>query len=143
MPMNDKEIAQSSVNKMVMHDKFSQWLGIEVLDVKPGACMLKMPVREEMLNGFNILHGGVSFSLADSALAFASNSHGRLSVAIDANMSFPKAAVVGDVLTATATELNLSNKLGTYDIKIHNQNNELIALFKGTVYRTSKNILDE
>lgn len=141
--MNKKDLAETAVNKMFSNDKFSQWLGIEIWDIKPGSCVLKMFVRDEMLNGFNILHGGVTFSLADSALAFASNSHGRLSVVIDANMSFPKSAKTGDVLTATATELNLSNKLGTYDIKIHNQNDELIALFKGTVYRTSKNILDE
>ncbi|MBT8196179.1 MAG: hotdog fold thioesterase [Bacteroidia bacterium] len=141
--MNAQELAQASVNKMLSKDKFSEWLGIEVVEIKPGFSKLKMQIREEMLNGFDILHGGVSFSLADSALAFASNSHGRLSLAIEAGMSFPKAVLVNDVITATANQVSLTNKLGTYDIKIHNQKNELVGLFKGTVYRTSKNIVDE
>ena len=89
---------EAAVNKMFRNDKFSQWLGIEIWEIKPGSCDLKMFVRDEMLNGFDILHGGVTFSMADSALAFASNSHGRLSVVIEANMSFPKSAKTGDVL---------------------------------------------
>jgi acyl-CoA thioesterase len=97
-----------------------------------------MKVKKEMLNGFAILHGGITFSLADSALAFASNSHGRMSVSIEASMSYVESGKEGDVLTATANEISLSNKIGIYDIEVKNQNNKLIAHFKGTVYRTSK-----
>src|SRR5262245_8301416 len=87
------------VDDMYRLDRFSQLLGIVIQSVSEGACTLEMPVNRDMVNGFGIVHGGVTFSLADSALAFASNSHGRLSVAIEASISFPVAVHVGDVLT--------------------------------------------
>jgi acyl-CoA thioesterase len=128
---------------MIKKDEFSRLLGMEVEHIAPGKSILKMLVRKDMLNGFGILHGGVTFSLADSALAFASNSYGRLSVAVEASISFPSAAKEGDMLRAVANEINLSNKMGVYIIDITNQNNERIGIFKGTVYRTSKEILPE
>ena len=91
-----------------------------------------------MVNGFGLAHGGIAFSLADSALAFASNAYGRLSVALDCSISFPVAVKVGDELTATANELSLTNRTATYLIEVTNQKNEKVAFFKGTVYRTSK-----
>lgn len=127
------------VTKMMKIDAFSQWLGIEVIESKEGSCQLKMSVRPEMCNGFGIIHGGVTFSLADSALAFASNAHGRLSVALECSISYPNPVNVGDTLFAEATEVNLSNKIGIYTIPITNQNGVLVGAFKGTVYRTSKN----
>lgn len=126
------------VDKMYHGDAFSQWLGIERLEEKIGYSKLRMTVREEMTNGFKIAHGGITYSLADSALAFASNSHGRQSVSIETSISHTKAVHIGDVLTAEAIELNLSNATGIYDIKVTNQNDETVALFKGTVYRTKK-----
>lgn len=126
------------VNTMFDQDWFSQWLGIERVEVKEGSCILKLKVRKEMLNGFQILHGGITFSLADSALAFASNSHGRKSVSIEASMSYITSAKEGDILTANAVELSCTNKTGIYNITVHNQENTLVAHFKGTVYRTSK-----
>ena len=123
---------------MYDNDAFSQWLGIEVVDAKDGYCELKMPVRKEMLNGFQIAHGGIAYSLADSALAFASNSHGRKSLSVETSISHTVSVKEGDVLTAITEELSLSDKIGVYHITITNQDNQEVAYFKGTVYRTSK-----
>jgi acyl-CoA thioesterase len=127
------------VNKMMEADAFSQWLGVKILESEKGSCKLQMEVRKEMCNGFGIIHGGITFSLADSALAFASNAHGRLSVALECSISYPNAVKVGDVLIAEATEVSLTNKIGIYNIPVTNQNNEVVGVFKGSVYRTSKN----
>tara|TARA_B100001146_G_C15961988_1_gene340222 strand:- start:211 stop:633 length:423 start_codon:yes stop_codon:yes gene_type:complete len=124
--------------KMYDNDAFSQWLGIEVVEVKDGYCELKMTVRKEMLNGFQIAHGGIAYSIADSALAFASNSHGRKSLSVETSISHTVSVKEGDVLTAITEELSLSNKIGVYLITITNQDNQEVAYFKGTVYRTSK-----
>ena len=124
--------------KMYDNDAFSQWLGIEVVEVKDGYCELKMTVRKEMLNGFQIAHGGIAYSLADSALAFASNSHGRKSLSVETSISHTVSVKEGDVLTAITEELSLSDKIGVYLITITNQENQEVAYFKGTVYRTSK-----
>jgi acyl-CoA thioesterase len=131
--------ATKIVNQMFQGDAFSKWLGIEIVTVKEGRCELKMTIREEMTNGFNIAHGGITYSLADSALAFASNAHGRKSVSVETSISHTKQCLVGDVITAKAIEKSLSNKIAIYEITITNQNEETVALFKGTVYRTSKN----
>lgn len=136
--MEQNNNGKKIVAKMYDNDPFSQWLGIEVIASDKGSCQLKMTVREEMCNGFGIIHGGVTFSLADSALAFAANAHGRLSVALECSISYPNAVKVGDVLIAKATEVNLSNKIGIYNIPVTNQNGELVGVFKGSVYRTSK-----
>ncbi len=133
-----KELAKKVVDKMMAEDKFSQWLGIETILIKQGHCILKMKIREEMVNGFGISHGGIAFSFADSALAFASNAYGRLSVALECSISFAIAVKVGDELICEAKELSLTNKTGTYHMEISNQKNEKVAFFKGTVYRTSK-----
>ena len=136
--MDPKELATKVVDQMYNNDPFSQWLGIERVEDGEGTSILKMTVRKEMLNGFDIAHGGITYSLADSALAFASNSHGIKSVSIETSISHVESVKEGDVLTATAKELNLTNKLGRYEITVINQNNVLVALFKGTVYRTGK-----
>lgn len=126
------------VQTMYEKDWFSQWLGIEVIESSEGKSVLKMTVRNEMLNGFGIAHGGISYSFADSALAFASNSHGKKSVSIETSISHIKTIKENDILTATAELKNKSNKLGIYEVEVINQDNELVALFKGTVYRTSE-----
>jgi acyl-CoA thioesterase len=137
--MNSKEKAYA-IAKQLMYDNdaFSQWLGIQILDLDAGKAILKMTLRPEMTQGFGIAHGGISYSLADSALAFAANSHGRKSVSVETSISHLLAVEVGDVLTATAIEESLSNKIAVYNIRIVNQSNKLVALFKGTVYRSSK-----
>ena len=126
------------VNKMYSNDGFSQWLGIEIVRVKGGFCEVKMNVREEMLNGFQIAHGGIAYSLADSALAFASNSHGRKSLSVETSISHTVSVKKDDVLTAMTEELSLSDNIGVYLISITNQKKQEVAHFKGTVYRTSK-----
>lgn len=126
------------VDKMMETDAFSKWLGIKILASAKGSCKLQMQVRPEMCNGFGIIHGGITFSLADSALAFASNAHGRLSVALECSISYPNAVNVGDVLTAEATEVSLTNKIGIYNIPVTNQKGDIVGVFKGSVYRTSK-----
>jgi len=131
--------AKKIVGQMFENDAFSKWLAIEVVEVKEGCCELKMTIREEMTNGFKIAHGGITYSLADSALAFASNSHGRKSVSVETSISHTKQCLVGDVLTAKAVEKSITNKIAIYEITITNQKDEIVALFKGTVYRTSKN----
>ena len=133
-----KELSNNIVNKMLAEDKFSEWLGIQTVLIEQGHCILKMIVREEMTNGFGKAHGGIAFSFADSALAFASNSYGRMSVALECSISFAIPVNVNDELTCEARELSLTNKTGTYHIEVSNQKNEKVAFFKGTVYRTSK-----
>jgi len=123
---------------MFDEDLFSQWLGIERVLIEQGHCILRMTIRKEMVNGFGIAHGGICFSFADSALAFASNAYGRLSVALECSISFPVAVKVGDVLTCEAKELALTNKTGTYLIEVKNQDSKNVAFFKGTVFRTNK-----
>lgn len=136
--MDAQELAVKVVDKMFNNDPFSQWLGIERIQDGPGVSVLRLDVRQEMLNGFDILHGGITYSLADSALAFSSNSHGRKAVSVETSISHLISCKVGDTLTATAEEMSLSNKIGIYHVTVTNQNGDKVALFKGSVYRTSK-----
>src|SRR6476620_12203747 len=129
---------QDVVRHMMQHDLFSQWLGIEVLDVKEGYSKIKMTVREEMINGFGIVHGVIAFSLSDSAFAFACNNRNVLSVALDTSINFTKPVHVGDVLNAEAKELHNGKSTGLYHITITNQHDHVVALFKGTCFRTGK-----
>ena len=124
-------------NKMYEQDAFSQWLGIKIEDISDGYCQLKMIVRKEMLNGFHIAHGGIAYSLADSALAFASNSNGKKSLSIETSISHTISIKDGDELTATTEELSVTDKIGVYLITVTNNKDQEIAYFKGTVYRTS------
>jgi acyl-CoA thioesterase len=139
MPNNEK--AKQVVAHMMQHDLFSQWLGIEVLEIKEGYSKIKMIVRNEMMNGLGIVHGGIAFSLADSAFAFACNNRNVLSVALDTSINFLKPVHVADVLTAEAKELHNGKSTGLYHITISNQNGHTVALFKGTCFRTSKSLL--
>lgn len=133
--------AKAVVDHMMKNDLFSQWLGIEVLEIKEGRSKIKMTIRPEMVNGFGIIHGGIAFSLADSAFAFACNNRNVLSVALDTSINFIKPVHVGDVLTAQATELHNGKSTGLYQIEIKNQKDHVIAVFKGLCYRTDKPLL--
>jgi acyl-CoA thioesterase len=124
--------------RMMEKDRFSHWLGLEVDEIGAGYCRLHYSIREDMVNGFEQVHGGVLFSAADSALAFACNSHGRIAVALDVSITFTRPGKIGDKLTVEAKEVYLGNKTGVYDIRTTNEEGELVALFKGTVYRTSQ-----
>lgn len=131
-------IVTKIVDKMFLNDPFSQWLGIERVNDELGNVTLAMTIRKEMLNGFGIAHGGITYSLADSALAFSANSHGMQSVSIDTSISHTKTLKEGDKITTKVEEISLTKRTGIYQIKILNQDNELVAYFKGTVYRTGK-----
>ena len=126
------------VNEMYGQDKFSQWLGIEIIEVSDGNCQLRMTVKKEMLNGFKIAHGGIAYSLADSALAFAANTHGNKSLSLETSISHLETIKEGDVLTAVTKEEFLSGKMAKYYVSIMNQDSKKIAIFKGQVHRTSK-----
>ena len=132
------DLAKKVVDKMINGDAFSQWLGIEVLETSTGLCKLKMKVRMEMTNGFDIAHGGIAYSLADSCLAFAANADGVQSVSIETSISHTKKVMSGDTLLAHAEEINKGGKTALYYITITNQDNIEIAHFKGTVFRTAK-----
>ena len=136
--MDAQSLAERVVARMYDHDPFSIWLGIERLLVAPGRCELRMTVREEMLNGFSIAHGGITYSLADSCLAFAANSHGIQSVSVETSISHTRPVKAGDMLTATSEEMSLSRSIGIYHITVRDQDGRTVALFKGTVYRTGK-----
>ncbi len=130
--------ARAVVDRMMAQDAFSQWLGVEVLDAGPQRATIRMTVRPEMVNGFGTAHGGIVYSLADSAFAFASNSDGLISVAVDCSISYPAAVRPGDVLTATAAEQSATRKLGFSEVTVRNQQGEIVGHFRGTVYRTHK-----
>ena len=132
------KLAKKIVNKMINGDAFSKWLGIKVLEINEGNCTLKMTVRDEMTNGFNIAHGGITYSLADSALAFAANTYNIQSISIETSISHTKKVQSGDILKATTKEINKSKKTSIYYITITNQDNIEVAHFKGTVYKTEK-----
>jgi acyl-CoA thioesterase len=136
--MRHKQLAEEIVNKMHTEDGFTAWMGIEVVKIAPGHVVLQMIVRREMLNGFHTCHGGILFSMADTALAFASNSHGRLCVLAQANISYPESVHEGEILKAEAVELSVKNRIAIYNVNITKNDNTKVALFRGTVYRTNK-----
>lgn len=129
---------QAVLDIMITRDAFSQLLGLKVDEVREGYCKLHYTVREDMLNGFGNIHGGVLFSAADSAFAFSCNSHGIITVALDVSITFTRPAKVGDILTVEAQEIHLGNRTGLYDIRTTNEQGELVCFFKGTAYRTGK-----
>tara|TARA_B110000046_G_scaffold88140_1_gene96242 strand:+ start:2842 stop:3255 length:414 start_codon:yes stop_codon:yes gene_type:complete len=129
------EIVQTG---MYENDAFSKWLGIELINISRGYAKIKMTVREEMTNGFKIAHGGITYSLADSAFAFASNSWGEQAVSIETSISHTKPVQIDDVLTAETSMKNKSKRLAIYNVTVTNQNEKVVALFKGTVFHTGK-----
>jgi acyl-CoA thioesterase len=133
----DRRAAQV-VSALLTRDEFSRWLGLEVVELAPATCLCRMTVREEMVNGFGVAHGGIAYSLADSALAFASNTHGRVTLSIENGISYPAPARPGDVLSALCTEQSASYRVAFYQVRVTNQRDELVALFRGTVFRTSE-----
>ncbi|HEV8363911.1 MAG TPA: hydroxyphenylacetyl-CoA thioesterase PaaI [Gemmatimonadaceae bacterium] len=135
---NAQRLAERVQQAMLARDVFSRWLGVDVIDIGPGTCTLSMTVRGEMLNGFGVAHGGIVFSVADSAFAFACNTHGRVTVSIENSITYPAAIREGDVLTAVAREEAASERLGYYRVDVTRQGGELVGLFRGTAYRTLK-----
>ena len=123
---------------MVENDEFSRWLGLEVTHVAPNEATVRMTVRPEMVNGFGVCHGGIAFSLADSALAFASNTHGRVTMSIENSIRYPASIVPGNVLTARAVEESSTRRLAFFNATVTKENGDVVGLFRGTVYRTSR-----
>jgi acyl-CoA thioesterase len=123
---------------MLANDVFSGWLGVELLDVRPGYVTLRMAVREDMTNGFGVCHGGVTFAFADSALAFASNTGGKVTVSIENSMTYPAAVQVGDVLLAEAEQEASSRRLAYYGVRVTRDDGTVVGLFRGTVFQTDR-----
>lgn len=131
-------VAERVVKGMLARDAFSAWLGIEVVEIAPNRSTVRMTVRSEMVNGFGVSHGGIVYSLADSALAFACNTNGKVTVAIENSISYPRPVAVGDIITAVAEEESATNRLGFFHIIVRNQREVVVATFRGTVYRTHR-----
>ncbi len=140
--MQEDVLARDVVNHMIENDAFSKWMGVEILEIREGYSKIKMRIRKEMVNGFGIVHGGIPFSLADSAFAFACNNRNNLSVALDCAITFTKAINLEDELVAEAKEIHNGRSTGVYSIAITNQLEQQVALFKGTCFRTSKKLID-
>lgn len=140
--MNANDITAKDVTEEILHkDNFSRWLGIKVLEAAEGYSKIQMEVRDEMLNGLGIVHGGIPFALADSAFAFACNSRNNFSVAWDTSITFIKASKLWDILTAEAKELHNGKSTGLYIVTVTNQRHEQVALFKGTCFRTARTLV--
>ena len=132
--MSPQYVAEASRDAMWRGDRASKSLGIEILAVGPGSAVLAMTVREDMLNGHDICHGGFVTTLADSAFAFACNAYNELTVASGFDVNLMAAAKLGDVLTATAQEVSKSGRTGVYDVAVRNQRGEAVAAFRGRSY---------
>ena len=141
--MSKSDLAKKVVETMLSRDEFSRWLGIKLLEVSPGRARVSMTVRQEMLNGFFVCHGGIAFSLADSAFAFASNTHGRVAVSIESGMAYPAPIREGDEIIAEAVEQSLRENIGVYEVHVRKTDSTLVGVFRGTVYRTKKEIFEK
>lgn len=126
------------VRMMMEKDAYSNWLGISIDMIDFGTCTLSCTVTETMLNGFGIAHGGITYALSDSALAFASNSHGQQCVSIETSIAHIKSVLPGDRLTAVCTEIQKGKTIARYTVDVFNRENQLVARFNGTVFRTEK-----
>jgi acyl-CoA thioesterase len=133
-----QRLAERVVSGMLARDEFSRWLGLEAVEVSPDRAVCRMTVREEMVNGLGVAHGAIVFALADSAFAFACNTHGRITVSIENSITYPAPVQVGDVLTAVAVAEARSRRLGYFRVVVTNQSGETVALFRGTAYATER-----
>ena len=136
-------LAERCVAAMLERDAFSRWLGLEVVAVAPDAARVRMPVRAEMVNGFGVCHGGVTFALADSALAFASNTRGRVTMSVENGIGYLTPVHAGDVLTAEATPEADGRRVRFFRVLVRRQDGETVAVFRGTVYQTSRALLSD
>ena len=141
MTGDEQKLAERVVESMLASDAFSQWLGIEVVEVAPRRSTCRMTVRRDMVNGLGVTHGGIAFSLADSAFAFACNTHGKVTVSIENSVTYPAPIHAGDVLTAVAQEDASSGRLSYYRAEVTNQRGEVVALFRGTAFKTQRDHL--
>ena len=135
-------LANEVVNLMTGNDAFSKWMGVEILEIKEGYSKLQLKIRQEMMNSFGIVHGGIPFSLSDTAFALACNNRNNLSVALDCAITFSKAINLGDTLIAEAREIHNGRSTGVYLVTLTNQDQQQVALFKGTCFRTGKKLIE-
>ena len=141
--MTDQQKLSETIGRwMEQQDRFARLLGIKLQQVAPGYSQVSLQVTSDMLNAVGITHGGVTFALADFAFAVASNSHGKAAVAITAQINYPSASGAGDLLVAEAREANKTGRTGLYNIEVRNTGGELVALFTGTVYRRSDDVMN-
>ena len=130
-----QRLAEQVRDGMLARDRAAQGLGLRITDIAPGAACMEMAVRADMLNGFDTCHGGYITTLADSAFAFACNSHNTMTVASGLSVDFLAPGREGDLLTAAAEEVSLAGRTGVYDVTVTNQRGERIAVFRGRSYR--------
>ena len=143
MNVDASSIARQVVDKMLEQDTYGKWLNPIIEKIAAGYCLMKMPVRPEFLNGVGTVHGGIVFGIADTAFAYASNSHNRIAVALDVTISYPNAGQLNDVFTIEAKEIYLGGRTAIYQVTVINQQQLLIGLFQGTVFRTHKKYFEE
>lgn len=141
MNESNTESPSDIVSYLLKNDPFSQWMGVKILEADLGHCKIECRIRDEMLNGFDVTHGGIIFSLADTALAFSAATYGRVSLAIDNSISITKKSFSGSILTAESNKVSLTHKTGVFDVRLRNVQNEPVAFMKGTVYRTGEEIV--
>jgi acyl-CoA thioesterase len=139
--MSDLKTARRCADAMLARDKSSRAMGIKIEIVEPGKAIATMTVRDDMVNGFDVIHGGLTFALADTAFAFACNGYDQLTVAASAQIEFLRPAVAGDELKAVATEDHRGRRSGYYTAEVRNQRNELVALFRGRSAATDKPVI--
>ncbi len=134
-------LAEATAKAMWSRDRAANALGISILSVKPGYAKLAMPVRQDMVNGHSICHGGMIFSLADTAFAYSCNSYNQNTVASACHIDFLAPAKEGDILEAEAIEQSLSGRTGVYDVTVRIHGGKTIALFRGKSYRISGEVI--
>jgi acyl-CoA thioesterase len=137
-----QSVAEASARAMYEQDRASQALGMRILEVRPGYARLAMKIREDMVNGHRICHGGLIFTLADSAFAFACNTYDLVTVAAAGTIEFLLAGRLDDELTAIAEERTRSKRTGVYDVSVHNQRGECVALFRGRSHQIGGSITE-
>lgn len=134
-------LARACAGALLSRDTASQKMGIHLLSAAPGQALVSMLVCEDMIQGHGTCHGGYLFALADSAFAFACNSYNEATVAIGCSIDYVAPARLGDTLTARAAEQSRSSRTGNYEVQIKNQNEQLIALFRGKSYKVRGTVL--
>lgn len=142
LPGDPYQLARACSAAMQDKDDATKFLGIEIVDSQPGSAQVRMTVRKEMTNGHDICHGGIIFSLADTSFAYACNSANRITVASGCSIEFLAPSVIDDVLTATANEVTRSRRTGIYDVEVTNQDNRLIAVFRGKSHQLKGQLIE-
>lgn len=143
MTLNTQQIAQACIDTMWAGDRASQSMGMTIVAVEPDTAIVSMVVTADMVNGHNTCHGGFIFTLADSAFAFACNSQNLIAVASGARIEFVAPAFLGDTLFAKACVVSQGKRSGVYDVTVRNQNDKIVALFRGNSARIGGALVDD